>query len=146
MVKHRKSVGLKAKRSGDAFEREIMMRCGLERVGCIRIPNGCKWISGTKVVPVKSPFDFIMVYEGKIAFIDTKVRGADRLSFSDLEPHQLRALRLATDTTEAIGGYLCKLSGVMCFFSIEQLCNLERHESLRIEDGLAISNMRDFLS
>lgn len=131
-----RSRGLAAKKSGDAFERELMMRCAMEGIGCLRIPNGCKWVGANRVIPVKSPFDFILVYEGKIAFIDAKYRAADRLRFSDIEPHQLRALKIATKGTEAIGGYLCKLGDELCFFDIAKLSSLGAGGSLAILDSL----------
>lgn len=140
----RRLAGLKAKIIGDQFEGLIMFHALRQRYECVRIPNGAvmKKIQGRIIpVPVKSPFDFILAKDSKVAFFDAKTIESGNFSYSMLTGHQVENL----SKLEAQGissGYLIfyRESNVAVFYKAETLKSLKRGQSLKIETGIILGN------
>lgn len=77
---HKALLGKLAVRDGAFFEDWIRVACANSSITCVRIPDGCKQISGSRIIRVKSPFDFILAMSGKSAAIDAKLRNEDHLT------------------------------------------------------------------
>lgn len=64
--------GRLAQSRGKSFEEIFQYRCNATGVKVTRIPDGCRQVGRGKLIRVKSPFDWIISWEGKTAFVDTK--------------------------------------------------------------------------
>jgi hypothetical protein len=139
--------GFKAKKSGEFFETMIEFRAKQQGICVIRIPDGCvkRLVKGRfTLLPVKSPFDYILAQGGKVAFIDAKMRTSDRLAHSDLSIHQVHSLYLLG--RHQMAGYVCYFKPVdrVVFFDSKQLFNLKRGQSLKFSDGMNLGTLKDF--
>lgn len=101
----RKIGGHKAKAYGQMFEKLFDMACKRHGIGVTQIPDSCKQISGSKIMRVKSPFDWVMSYQGHSAMIDTKTTEHDTFSRSDIVEHQVKEL-LVHEMGGTLGGYV----------------------------------------
>jgi len=134
----RSRIGWKAQKLGSQFEMFLEHACKFSRVDCVRIPDGCRKVragSGIRLLAVKTPFDYILAFKGRVAFLDTKSCGSDRFPYSRVEAHQLEALRKLG--RHAIAGYLVYFSEskIICFFSWSRLLDLKPRQSLGISDA-----------
>lgn len=100
----RKMGGIKARAFGNMFEELFYMNCRRLNIGVTQIPDSCKQISRTKIIRVKSPFDWILTHEGRSAFIDTKTT-MDNFGKSDISDHQVKEL-LIHEKAGGIAGYV----------------------------------------
>jgi Holliday junction resolvase len=100
---NRRLIGKQAQMRGEIFEQRIDAMARYEGVSCTRVPDGCKQRFG-KLIRIKSPFDFILSYQNRIALIDCKVRGEDKLYKSDITEHQVQ--ELIKHRQAAVTGYL----------------------------------------
>lgn len=114
-------IGKKAQSQGLLYERILQLNARAQGIAWLRIPDGC--IQKKRIiVRVKSPFDWILKWDDKIAFVDTKSTIQDRIRYSDLPEHQIRALKLLT-TKHAKAGFLVFYSSYGCasFFDVRDL-------------------------
>lgn len=71
-------MGMKPKVAGNQFEKLFERASIRQGLGTLRIPDGCKripWSHGMKLIPVKTPCDWVIVSKGRTALIDTKTMG-----------------------------------------------------------------------
>jgi len=100
--------GRKAKHNGATFEAIFESACHRHGLTCTRIPDGCKQIGQQRLIRVKSPFDFVVSYNGKTALIDTKTVARSVFANSAIDPHQ--AIILSNhEHAGAIAGYVVYL-------------------------------------
>jgi len=143
-LKSRRSMGgLKAKAYGQMFEQIFLMACRRDQVGVTQIPDSCKQISSTKIARVKSPFDFILTYQGHSAVIDTKTTEHDTFSRSDIVEHQVKSL-LVHEMAGGFGGYVIWFRGMdqIIFMPASNLNTLKRAglgSSINVLNSNAIS-------
>lgn len=119
----RSFAGLRAKRNGDNFETLFEARCRMYDVHYERVPNGCKQIAPNRIIRVRTPFDYILAFDGKSAVVDLKSCEARSFGFSKIVPHQLQALKNLS--IGMIAGYVVNnLDGVF-FVPVQMLlsCN-----------------------
>lgn len=64
--------GWQNQKSGTDFEGKFYAACYVKGIAITRVPDGCRQAGPHKIVRVKSPFDWIISYNGKTALIDTK--------------------------------------------------------------------------
>lgn len=115
----RSFAGLRAKRNGDNFETLFESRCRMYNVHYERVPNGCKQVAPNKVIRVRTPFDYILAFDGKSAVVDLKSCEARSFGFSKIVPHQLQALKNLS--VGMIAGYIVNnLDGVF-FVPVQML-------------------------
>jgi len=93
---------------GAAFEATFHDACTREGIAITRMPDGCKQVGATRLIRVKTPWDFILTRNGKTAFIDTKTTSDDTFPFKSIEPHQAEAMYRhdCEGTPNVIGGYV----------------------------------------
>ena len=137
----RRLSGLRAKRAGESWEN--LLESSAWRAGCkvIRIPSGCRWVSGVKAVPVKTPFDFVLIKAGKSIYCDAKTTLEKNWSYSSNDPQQIASLsECAKGGCRA--GYIVNFRSLkkIIFFSVEKLSGLRPRESLSPEQGINLSD------
>lgn len=97
--------GIEAKAYGQLFERIFQKTCRLCGAAVTRIPDGCRRVTAQRLVPVRSPFDWIVTLRGRTALIDTKTTQGDVLTASSLVSHQIQELS-NHERSGAITGYV----------------------------------------
>lgn len=85
-------MGIQSKRSGDSFEKLFVHACQIYDFAITRIPDGCRQLSNKRLIRIKSPWDFVISYQGHTALIDTKTVQGDTFPYSSITPHQVKAL------------------------------------------------------
>lgn len=81
--------GKKAQAKGKGFE--VFIDRALTNQGwlVIRIPDGCKSLSGHKVVRTKSPFDYLLIKDGVAIFMDAKRTKGPNVPKNLFSQHQI---------------------------------------------------------
>jgi len=138
---NRRLVGRRAQKKGSGFEIAFEAICKAQKIGCVRIPDGCKKVFGgfggfPKLKQVKSPFDFILAFNGRCCALDVKSYAQKRFCYSNINPNQVKQLNKIYQK-DVSAGYLVFFSrqGYFCFFNAEKLGALKPRESLGIEDA-----------
>lgn len=105
-ISARRFSGWLAQREGDGFENLFRAFCTRKGVQCLRIPNGARIVRtprGLKAIPIRSPFDWVLGFNGQAALIDSKSTGERTFSYSSIVPHQLEALEMLAPHVAASG-------------------------------------------
>jgi penicillin-binding protein-related factor A (putative recombinase) len=131
----KRSAGLRAKRTGDYFENLLMFFAGRAGFNFIKIPSGCKTVGGTKLIRVKSPFDFILSSKELTIFCDAKTTEANSFSFSQIDQDQVRNLALVKNDF-SLSGYIIAFGDEVEFFSVEQLKDVKPGKGLKRGSGI----------
>lgn len=106
MVKTSRRIGgIKAKAYGQMFEDLFEMTCRKSGMALTSVPDSCKRLSQTKLIQVKSPFDWVLTHRGRTAVLDTKTTEHDTFSRSDISEHQVKEL-LIHEVAGGLGGYV----------------------------------------
>lgn len=136
---------LKSKRSGDWFENVIKFHASKQGMACEKIPSGAKWVGPNRTIAVRTPFDFILAFDGKCAVFDAKLINADRFPKSQIKPHQLKSL-CAFGAVGISSGYVINFvkTNRVEFFSWEKLAALKTRDSLKSGDGLLLGDQQRF--
>lgn len=89
--------GKKSQAKGQGFEDFIMKR--FNRFGWMvkRIPNGARWTGPRKIIPIKSPFDFLAIKKGICIFFDAKRTSSKKLPMIMIKRHQQQHLQDCLD-------------------------------------------------
>lgn len=138
----RQQAGLRAKRRGMQFEGLIETFARLQGVTCQRIPDGCKQVSATKLIRVKTPFDFILGAGERVVFCDAKSTEGKTFPHSKIDEDQLYALeRLARHRQFA--GLIVLFSSVdlVVFYSVALLKTLKPEDSLKPSQGVLVGKI-----
>jgi penicillin-binding protein-related factor A (putative recombinase) len=139
----KKSIGGKiAKVSGERFERLISSVAAHERMACIQIPAGSRTVRSPRGqlvnIGIRSPFDFIVAWQGACAFFDTKSTESLTFAASLIKNHQLYALQKLEDQG-MMAGYLIlfdrQSAGFVRWVPAHVLASKKRGESVSIKDG-----------
>lgn len=105
MAKNLKRIiaGRKSQAKGQGFEHFIMDR--FQRFGWMvkRVPSGAKWVGRNRIIPIKSPFDFLAIKNGICIFFDAKRTSAKSLPSSMIKQHQQDHLQDCLDWGCAAG-------------------------------------------
>lgn len=146
----RRRAGKIAKASGSRFENIVLTQCHFHKVGCIQIPTGSRVARGRDgmlfPLMIKTPCDFVLMFQGKAAFVDAKCTANATFTHSMLKDHQIHELSKMKEHGAA-AGYLVwferDVNGPVCFFDVEILKSLKPRESVRAEDGLFVGKAYD---
>lgn len=86
--------GKRARANGDFFEKVCETILDMEGFKSEKIPSGARWVSQTKVVPVKTPFDFISARGGKCLLFDCKSTDGKTFTYTMIKSkfHQVESL------------------------------------------------------
>lgn len=137
--------GKKAQKEGKGFEHTFLLNARRSGFTVLQIPTGCKNIGRGRIVKVKTPFDFILIKNGKTIFIDTKSIDDKTYSHSRLTRHQLIAL---DDCFRAgcLSGYVINFRSIdkTYFAPIKHLWNLTPNQSLRPENLIFLGSSTQF--
>lgn len=151
MNDNRRAGGFKAKRVGQSFERSFELRCGFDGIDCVRIPDGCRQLSATKLVRCKSPFDYVLRYKDKTACLDLKTTEKSAFTYSMIDPAQVHALA-KLQTPNNVTGYFVyfRKENVYSLISAESLFGARFRSSVpgRILrcDGISLPDLRQIFS
>ena len=143
MNKKKSIVGLTKKIHGDQFESMVKFFANRDGFGFKKIPEGCKRLPGGKIIPIKSPFDFIISMSNKILFADAKSIDSGNFAYSMLDRHQLISLN-DLKSKASLCGYVINLCGEVYFFEIDCLLQLQPKSSLLKENGIFLGIFKDF--
>lgn len=144
--KNRQVAGLRAKRAGESWEGRMNKFCYRENITVVPIMMGCRQVGKGKLIRVRNPFDFCLVYKGRAVFLDAKTTLGKTFCYSELTDHQVHWLS-ATSAAGCSSGYLVEFRAMnmVVFFPVELLAGLRPGQSLKPSDGLLISSdMEDF--
>lgn len=124
-----------SKKEGNQFERIFELEAKRTLIGVQKINSTSTMTKGGWVF-LKSPYDFILAYQGQAAIIDTKTYQSDILNHSALDQDQLRSLE-NMDIHGLPAGYVVwfRQSNKVVFFPVQVLLNLNQEHSLKPEDG-----------
>ncbi len=128
MNENRRIGGKRAKVAGDLFEKAFEQACAIQGIECIRIPNGCRSLGAFKLVRVPTPFDYVLCYNQRAAFVDLKSIESGNLTHSKLTPHQLSSLKKLSPG--GVSGYVVNFSGEIYFIDISILLETKKGESV----------------
>lgn len=137
--------GAKAKREGSQFESLVERSAFHQAILPVRMPLGCRRVGRNKLFQIKTPFDFVLVYNGVSIFLDCKSYDSDRISHSQLTEHQITSLH---DLEEhgVFAGYLVWFREVntVGFATASQLVSLEPGKSLSCLSCLSLGTIEHF--
>ncbi len=136
-------IGLKKKVSGDQFEALIGFMASRQGLKCKKIPEGCKRLPGGRIIPIKSPFDFILQTSSMTLFIDAKSTQNYRFNYSQIDQNQLSNLHYLKNET-SICGYIINLNSEVYFFPTTVLLNCKPKSSLLKENGIFLGTKESF--
>jgi penicillin-binding protein-related factor A (putative recombinase) len=110
----------------------------------IKMPLGCER-RGKKIIQVKTPFDYTLIKNGEVVFIDCKSFDKSRISHSMLIFHQIQALQQIYEMG-CNAGYLVHMRDIskVVFFASPKLWLLKVRESLTLKDGQELGDYEDF--
>lgn len=130
--------GRRAKARGASFEHVFEQTCAIQGVDCLRVPDSCRRLGQFKLIPIASPFDFIIGCENKAAFIDTKCVEKGNFTFSQIKPHQLAAFEKMKRTGRA--GYVIQFHKEVYFAPLSVLRQVQKGQSVDIESCLHLGD------
>lgn len=127
--------GAVAKANGDAFESIFLRMCRLNGVAVTQIPSGCRRVGGNRLIPVKTPWDWVCSYNSQTALIDTKSTQEANFPCSMISEHQVREL-LQHELRGAIAGYVIWLrkSDRVFFIKASALSKLQQERGSFCDD------------
>jgi hypothetical protein len=134
--------GRLAQSNGNHFELVLKNKATHQGFDVLKIPNGCKYINAFKIIPVKTPFDFIFVDTfPHLIFADAKTTAQKRFMKTKINPIQAQEL-YKIHTKGYVAGYIVNFSteNKTVFFSAQQLkdCLNNVVKSYLPEDGFPI--------
>ena len=133
-----------AKKAGANFEDRFQKYCyHAQNVSAIRIEDGCKRIGANRFIAQRQPFDWIVFYEDKAIFCDTKttLEGSYSLNMEKID-FQMRNFKIVVSHNH-VAGYLVEFreAGEFRWYSYERLIEiLKERKSLKKEDGLLLGH------
>ena len=139
------TTGALSKKIGNGFENLFEAESIRSGIKTVRVPDGCRRIphpGGVRLIPVKSPFDFILSYNGRAAFVDTKSIGAKYFSHNKITEHQMQAL-LCLERDGHVAGYVVNFDHwkQVVFFPASRLNLTDPNNSMRVEDGVPLGSV-----
>lgn len=136
--------GKKAQAWGAQFEKLVTNTAQLQGFEVIKIPTGSRTFKD-KIIRESSPFDYVLVKEGKCIFFDAKSFDSAKFSYSKINQRQLTAL-LKLQNQGCLSGYICyfRKSDQVTFFSAGKLSKLQKGQSLGPLDHILLGNSFKF--
>lgn len=134
---------------GSIFENRIIMQSRMEEIALIQLPTGARPVGRVgkrpTLIPVKTPFDFVLVKNRSVAFIDAKSTSDKTFQYSQITQHQIQKLD-ELQREGMVAGYLVhfRTTDDVVLFSADQLMNLRPRESLAPEHGIWLGRIDNF--
>lgn len=110
---------------GATFESMFLMTARANRIAITKIPDSCRSVGKNQIIRVKSPWDWILTYNRKTAFIDTKTTRGSSFPCSKICEHQVNEL-IQHEYAGASAGYVIWLRSTnrVFFMSAKNLAGL----------------------
>lgn len=144
----RQKAGHRAKRAGEVFERAIEFRAAYQKLSIIKIPDGCKRVNGPrglKLIPVFTPFDYILFSDGYGITFDAKTVDQNTFAYSQIERHQVASLlRCAENALRS--GYIIwfRPLDLVSFVTVKTLKSVNPRQSITPEHGIILGKGSGF--
>ncbi len=138
----RRVAGKLAKVSGDNFETLFENQCAIQGVSVVPIPNSCRRVSRFKLIQTKSPFDYVLCYRNRSAFIDTKTTKQKTFSYSMIDQHQVRELLKLSPG--GVSGYVIALRDEVYFVDVSILSEVKPGGSIDFKYAVRLGNRHGF--
>jgi penicillin-binding protein-related factor A (putative recombinase) len=135
---NRRISGKRAQSSGMLFETFIKGMCAIQGISVTQIPSGCKWVSRDKAFPIKSPFDFVLGYEGRSVFLDAKSTIANTFAYSSIDQDQLSNLITASNGGGA--GYIIRKPDGVWFVDYKILMMVKPREGVDFSKAIYLGD------
>lgn len=137
--------GKLAKAQGLQFEKILEFNAKCQDILFVRMPDGCKTVSRTRIIRVRTPFDYVLVYNGISVFIDCKSFDSDRITHSQLVDHQIDSLKQINEKG-CTSGYLVwfRKENAVCFAPISRLSRLTPGQSLHGSETIYLGSIEEF--
>ncbi len=137
--------GKRAKAEGDSFEHFVEKHARISGINFVKVPMGARMVrgmGGMKMIPIRTPFDYVLAKLGVATFIDAKSTSEGTFKHVLVKEHQLQAL-LGLERAGFTAGYLVNFRkwNRIVFFSATQLSDLRMREGLKPEEGLCIGSL-----
>jgi penicillin-binding protein-related factor A (putative recombinase) len=128
-------IGKKKYHNGKLYEQIFYTTCLSKRMACTRIPDGCEVKGMGKLVRVKSPFDWVVSFEGQTALIDTKSLSSGNLTPSKINDNQVAEL-LKHQAQGVCAGYVVFFThkNSCVFYRADRLAAILRREKVSGQD------------
>lgn len=149
--------GYKAKARGSGFEKQFKVRCNLNNVAYIHLPQmGAEFKRNLDHEKRTIPCDFIIGHKNMACLIDTKSVDADRLSYSEInsKSFRLQVIKLTKFQADGQGisvfrnmaGFVVyfKQVNLVYFFQPKQLFNVNPKSSIKFSQGLRLGTYINF--
>jgi len=143
----RKIGGKKAKNNGKNFETILLKEAYSNDFLHIKIPDGCKQLTYSKMIRVKSPFDFVFFKQSEdsdqFIFCDAKTISQNTFNHSLIKPHQVEYLMKIKQTKNTKSGYIInfeKLNKVVFINSVILRNKLWLKLSISPTDGIELGH------
>jgi len=109
------------------------------------MPDGCKVVGKNRLIRVKTPFDYILIYQGMSVYLDCKSFDSDRITNSQITEHQLESL-LRIEESGGIAGYLIyfRPAHAICFCRATDLAKIKPGSSLPGFSMVILGSIEDF--
>jgi penicillin-binding protein-related factor A (putative recombinase) len=126
--------GRVAQQAGGQFEIMLSSRASSVGIECIRIPDGCRMVRGSRgytLRRVATPFDYVFLYKNKTILLDAKTVDGNTFPYSAIVAHQLKSLRRC-ERHAHLAGYMVWHRDVdaLVFYTASILHKLKPRESL----------------
>ena len=134
---------------GSIFENRIIMQARMEEIALVQLPTGARPVGRVgkrpTLIPVKTPFDFVLVKKHAVAFIDAKSTSKKSFSFADITQHQIQKLD-ELEREGMVAGYLIhfRTTDDVVFLHAASLMELKPRESLGPKDGVWLGRINNF--
>lgn len=134
---------------GSIFENRIIMQARMEEIALVQLPTGARPVGRVgkrpTLIPVKTPFDFVLVKSHAVAFIDAKSTSDKTFQFSQVTQHQIQKLD-ELQREGMVAGYLVhfRSSDDVVLLHADRLMKLKPRESLTPKDGVWLGRIDNF--
>lgn len=144
----RSRAGFRSKRNGQAFEEMVRYRATKIDATLIKIPDGCRRINspgGIKLLPVKTPFDFVLMKRGYCITMDAKTVEEATFAYSQIDKQQLASLKTC-DRDALRSGYLIwfRTPDLVSFIDVKVLAEVRQRTSIDAHDGIILGKCASF--
>lgn len=144
---------LRPEGEGKLFEKQLLDQAWAEGFTIVRMPTGARAVGSTmgkpRLIPVKTPFDFVLVRRGQCIFVDAKSNAQGTFNQTKITHHQAVALR-SLQNSGVRAGYIINFRkhDAVVFFDASVLVDVMTDvlkKSLRVQDGHLLGTSRKFL-
>jgi len=134
---------------GSIFENRIIMQARMEEIALVQLPTGARPVGrrGAKpiLIPVKTPFDFVLIKNHAAAFIDAKSTSKKAFAYTDITRHQAQKLD-EIEREGMVAGYLVhfRTTDDVVLIPAHRLMELKPRDSLGPDDGVWLGHIDNF--